>query len=142
MISSSGSHSIRALIELARLEEGAYLGAAAVARTIDAPENYLGKLMQTLTRAGLLESKKGMGGGFRLARDSSEITVHDVVDPVEPLDRWSKCFLGLPECSREVACPVHNDWGRLRDEYIDLLRRTTIAQLLGGERTLPAKGIE
>ena len=129
MTSRTGSLAVRAVIHLARLPAGEYAGAAGLAEEIDAPQNYLGKLLQTLSRTGLLASRKGAGGGFRLARDPGEITLRDILEPVEHLDRWEGCFLGQPTCSPENACAVHARWAALRDEYLGLLRDTTIADL-------------
>ena len=130
VISKSGVHAIRALSALAKLRDGEWAGAATVAEGIDAPRNYLGKLLQALSKAGLVKSQKGLGGGFRLARPPGSISLHDVVEPVDQLDRWSDCFLGMSQCSGKNPCVVHNEWGRIRAEYLGLLRKTTIEDLL------------
>ena len=54
MISKTGLHAVRAILALARLRDGEFAGAASVAREIGAPQNYLGKLLQTLARCGLV----------------------------------------------------------------------------------------
>lgn len=130
MITKTGLHAVRAVAALARLPEGAYAGAARVAREIKAPQNYLGKLLQVLAREGLVVSQKGLGGGFRLARDADEITLYDVVDPFEHVSRWSGCLLGHRECSDEAACGLHQQWKQVRNAYLRLLTRTTIADVL------------
>jgi Rrf2 family protein len=112
------------------MPEGVYAGAGRIAREIKAPQNYLGKLLQVLAREGLLVSQKGLGGGFRLARDPNEITLYDVVEPFEHISRWSGCLLGHRECSDEAACGIHHQWKRVRHGYFRLLTRTTIADLL------------
>ena len=130
MITKTGLHAVRAVAALARLPEGAYAGAAKVAREIKAPQNYLGKLLQVLAQQGLVVSQKGLGGGFRLARDASEITLYDVVDPFEHVSRWSGCLLGHGECSDEAACGLHQQWKKVRNAYLRMLTRTTISDLL------------
>jgi Rrf2 family protein len=129
LISKTGLHSIRALTLLAELPAGRCAGAASVARRIGAPGNYLGKLLQALTREGLVESQKGMGGGFRLARGAAEITLLDVVRTTDPVERLPQCFLGRPSCSEDDPCAVHQRWASLRDAYLDLLAKTTLADL-------------
>jgi Rrf2 family iron-sulfur cluster assembly transcriptional regulator len=130
VLSKTGLHAVRALVALARLPEGAYGGAAHIARQIGAPRNYLGKLLQALAEEGLVESQKGLGGGFRLARDAKDISLLDVIEPIEHVSRWSGCILGWPECSEVNPCAVHDRWKAVRDAYLRLLRRTTIAELL------------
>ncbi|HLN28853.1 MAG TPA: Rrf2 family transcriptional regulator [Gemmataceae bacterium] len=137
MITKTGIHAVRAMVVLAGLPPGALAGAAKVAREIGAPQNYLGKLLQTLARAGLVESQKGLGGGFRLARDPHEISLLDVVEPIEHINRWSGCILGRPECSDAAPCPLHNEWKKVRDAYMRMLRKTTLAELVRkGEASL------
>jgi Rrf2 family protein len=130
MITKTGLHAVRAMVALARLPEGVYAGAGKVAREIRAPQNYLAKLLQALAREGLVVSQKGLGGGFRLARDPDEITLYDVVEPIEHISRWSGCILGRSDCSDEAPCAIHHRWKKVRNAYLGLLNRTTIADLL------------
>lgn len=126
MISKTGMHALRAMTYLALLPPGEFAGAKFLAAKIEAPRNYLGKLLQTLAGSGLLESRKGLGGGFRLARDPASISLLAVLDSVDSISNWEGCFLGLPICSDTAPCAVHNRWAALRDEYLDLLSNTSI----------------
>jgi Rrf2 family protein len=90
----------------------------------------LGKLLRTLAGAGLVESQKGLGGGFRLARNPKEISMLDVVEPIEHISRWAGCILGWPECSEVDPCPIHIRWEAVRNSYLQMLKRTTIAELI------------
>ena len=107
MLSKTGIHAVRALLTLARLPEGSFMGAAAIAKEIDAPQNYLGKLLQLMSREGLVFSQRGLGGGFCLARHPKDIALIDVVGPIEHLGRWSTCILGQKTCSdlTHLVCP-------------------------------------
>jgi Rrf2 family protein len=137
MITRTGLQAVRAVAALARLPEGAYAGAASVAREIGAPPNYLSKLLQGLAREGLVRSQKGLGGGFRLARDPRQITLLDVVEPIERVSRWSGCVLGHRDCSDETPCAIHDRWKQVRTAYLRMLSRTTVADLLAnGEPAL------
>jgi Rrf2 family protein len=130
MLSKTGLHAVRAMVALARLDEGTYAGAARIAEVIAAPQNYLGKLLKALADEGLVESQKGLGGGFRLARDPKEISLLDVVEPIEHFSRWSGCILGRPECSERDPCAIHDRWKAVRDAYLRMLKRTTLAELV------------
>lgn len=129
MISKTAAHTITALAALARLPEGEYAGAFDIAMQIGAPPNYLGKLLKTLADSGLLESQKGKGGGFRLARDPADISLFQVIEPIDPVSRWLRCFLGGSQCSDEYACPVHHRWSVVRDAYLQFLEEISIADL-------------
>ena len=131
MISKSGLHAVLALTSLAELAEGRYAGAAAIATEIGAPQNYLGKLLQSLAREGLVESQKGMHGGFRLARDPRRIALLDVIGPIDNVSRWAGCFLSRGTCSEEHPCAVHQRWQEVRHAYLTFLEQTTLADLAG-----------
>jgi len=140
MLSKTGIHAIRAMISLAELPDGVYAGAGSIADLIHAPRNYLGKLLQSFSRLGLVESQKGLGGGFRLAMDPRKITLLDIVDPIEHIGRLSGCFLGGSSCSETKPCAMHQRWGKVRDQYIQLLKETTIADLIQDGKSIPAAG--
>lgn len=136
MLSKTALSAMKALVSLAALPEGKYEGAASVARKIGAPQNYLSKQLKALTRTGLVESQKGLGGGFRLGRDSTLITLIEVIDPIDNVSRWERCFLG-GSCSCATPCAVHNQWSAVRQSYLDFLAETTIADLVekeGGQK--------
>jgi Rrf2 family protein len=129
MISQTAKHALAALTALAELPEGRYAGAAEIAGDIDAPRNYLGKLLKTLADDGLVVSQKGKGGGFRLARSPASISLIEAVEPIDRVSRWSDCFLGRGRCSEDSPCAVHDRWAAVRDVYLDFLRETSIADL-------------
>jgi Rrf2 family protein len=129
MISKTGIHAILALAFLCRLEPGVYAGATQIATAVGAPPNYLGKLLKQLAETGLLESQKGYGGGFRLSKPASKITVYDVLEPIERVSKWNGCFLGRARCSDKSPCSVHTRWSKIREDYLSFLKETTIAEV-------------
>jgi len=136
MISKTGIHAALALSLMSKLPNGEYAGASNIAREIGAPQNYLGKLLKLLAQEGLLESQKGFGGGFRLARPAGKITLYDVVEPVDHVSRWGGCFLGGGKCDDAAPCAVHHRWKSVRETYLDFLRETTIADLASGKAVI------
>ena len=136
MISRTGIHATLALAFLAKLDSGEYAGAAQIAKEVGAPRNYLGKLLKQLAEEGLLESQKGFGGGFRLARPASGITLYDIVEPLDRVSRWNGCFLGRNTCSGKSPCAVHSRWSKIRKEYLDFLKETSVAELAGKKVSL------
>ena len=131
MISKTAAHAVRAMVYLAELPEGAYAGAAQIAREIHAPENYLGKLLQGFSRTGLVVSQKGHGGGFRLAREPRRISLFDIVDPLDQVSRKSGCLLGRRRCSDQNGCAVHPRWKKVQETYLGFLQETTLADVAG-----------
>ena len=129
MLTKTSKQVINALVKLAKLEEGEWLRVGAIAQQIKVPQNYLGKMLQSFVVAGLVVSQKGLGGGFRLAKDPKEISLFDVVEPIENVDVWSGCALGLKKCSDKNPCAVHFKWKTVKEQYLSFLKNTTIASL-------------
>jgi Rrf2 family transcriptional regulator, iron-sulfur cluster assembly transcription factor len=128
MLSRSGIHAIRATVALAQTPDE-YCGVAALAESTGAPRNYLGKLLHQLSRHGLVESRKGLGGGFRLSRKADQICLFDVLSSIEDVSRWTECALSSHACSEENPCMVHTRWARAREAFLSFLRETNIAEL-------------
>lgn len=130
MLSKTSTQIINALIELAKLPEGQCEGARSIAKRINAPQNYLGKILQSLCSRKIVCSQRGMGGGFRLGRDPQKITLYEVVEPIDNVSLWSECALGLKKCSDTSPCAVHHRWKVVRNTYYEFLKTTSIADLV------------
>lgn len=129
MISQTAEYALRAVICLADSETR--LLKPAVAEATQVPPEYLSKVLQGLVKAGILESWRGPKGGFALARPASEMTVLEVVNAVDPIERILECPLGLADHD-EALCPLHQ---RLDDAVAALqstLGGATIEVLLCG----------
>jgi Rrf2 family protein len=126
MLSKTALHAVRAVAALAELPEGTYCGASTVAQQINAPQNYLGKLLQNLIQQSIVQSQRGQGGGFALATASTEISIYDIVESIDRVSRWEGCALGLDRCSSDKPCAIHDKWSAIRDSYLQMLRETTI----------------
>jgi Rrf2 family protein len=133
MISDTGRHAIKALTILAQQEDGTPLGAKQIASQINAPRNYLGKLLQNLAAEGLLESTKGHGGGFSLSKPPHKISLFEVLDPIEKMSKQPDCFLGWKKCADSRPCAFHHQWKPLREARIKMLKTTTLADIVQGE---------
>ncbi len=132
MLSRTAQYAVRAALLMAA-EPDTYHGAAEIAERISAPPNYMGKMLKTLADSGVLESVRGSGGGFRLARPASQISIYDIVEPIDRVSRWTSCFLGLEACDPDHPCPIHPLWWPIRDQYFEMLKSRTVADLpVGG----------
>ena len=105
MISQTTEYALRAVVWLAANPEKA-LTAQQIAEATRVPAGYLAKVLQGLSRAGMLHSQRGLGGGFTLARSPASLTMWDVVQAVDPLRRIKECPLGF-EAHADELCPLH-----------------------------------
>jgi Rrf2 family iron-sulfur cluster assembly transcriptional regulator len=121
-------YAIRALSCLALAPAGA-VRAEEIARAEDIPLPVLSKVLQDLVRKGLLESRRGPGGGFRLSRRPELILLRDVVAAIDGLDQFSLCVTGLPGCSDETPCPLHEMWKVMRTCLLDSFDTITLEMM-------------
>ncbi len=128
MISPTAEYALRAVVAIAQAGGDAIV-TPNIAVTTKVPAGYLAKVLQTLRKAGLVDSKRGLGGGFTLAKPADKVSVLDVVKAVEPIKRIEQCPLDI-ETHGTNLCPLHK---RL-DEAYELVEQTfasvTIAELL------------
>jgi Rrf2 family protein len=122
-------YAIRALVFLARFPDHGAAQGTEIAKAEGLPAPVLGKVLQELVRKGLLESRRGPGGGFRLARNPELITLRDVVAAIDGLDQFAECAVGLEGCSDNSPCPLHDTWKGIRTQLMNYLETTTLADM-------------
>ena len=128
MISPTAEYALRAVVAIAQ-RGGTAVVTPTVAAITKVPPGYLPKVLQTLRKAGLVESKRGLGGGFTLARPAADVTVLEVVNAVDPVKRINRCPVGI-DSHRANLCPLHKRLD-LAMEYVERsFAETTIAELL------------
>jgi len=125
---------LQAVLFLSIKKEKRIFTATEVSQELKVPKEYISKVMQILTESGIIGSKKGKNGGFYLAKSPSSIKLIDIVEAIDGLEIFNNCVLGFPGCSNEKPCPVHEKWGKLRDDAYKMLSNETLEQLK--EKTL------
>jgi len=100
-----------------------------VSEELKVPKEFVSKMMQSLTDSGIIGSKKGKNGGFYLARKPNQIKLIEIVEAIDGLGVFNNCVLGFPNCSSKDPCPVHNKWGKIRDEAYKMLSEETLEEL-------------
>jgi Rrf2 family protein len=129
MLNQSAEYGLRATVYLATLPSEEQTSASDISERTRVPMPYLQKVLRTLTRAGVLNARRGMGGGFSLAKGSDEITVLEILAALDSSpQRIESCPLGIQ--GHASLCPLHS----LIDEQIAGVERvfgqTTIQDIL------------
>ncbi|MBI5730013.1 MAG: Rrf2 family transcriptional regulator [Ignavibacteriales bacterium] len=119
---------IQAVLFLSIKESGIY-NAEQVSKELKVPKEFVSKVLQILTESGITRSKKGKNGGFYLGKEPRNIKLIDIVEAIDGLDVFKSCVLGFPGCSKETPCPVHDQWGKLREEAYKMLSEETLEHL-------------
>jgi Rrf2 family protein len=137
IFSKTCEYAIRAVFYIAhKSADGKRIGIKDVASGIDSPELYLAKILQDLSRKGLIKSIKGPHGGFYLEADSLARPLSDIVEAIDGPGLFTGCALGLKQCSEIQPCPLHDEFKSIRGQIKRLLNETTIGEfnqeLIGG----------
>ncbi|MCC6343017.1 MAG: Rrf2 family transcriptional regulator [Bryobacterales bacterium] len=127
MFSQTVEYALRAMVVLAR-HGGAPQTAQAIAGKSQVPVDYLFKVLQVLGRAGLVGAQRGKHGGFSLTRPATEVTVLEIINAVDPIQRIRSCPLDI-KSHGSTLCPLH----RKLDAALQLVEHafasTTLADL-------------
>lgn len=119
-------YGLQAILYMAAQGNDCICPAEEISRKLNIPKEFISKILQSMTDSGIIESKKGKSGGFKLAKHPSNIKLIDIVAAIDGLESFNSCVLGFPHCSPEKPCPVHEQWGELRVKAYDMLSSETI----------------
>lgn len=129
MFSKACEYAIRALMFIAQKSEGgSKVGIKEIAKGIDSPEHFIAKILQDLSRKGLVQSQKGPSGGFYLDQSSLNASLADVVRTVDGDAIFSGCALGLKQCSEVKPCPLHHEFKRIREDILNMLQSAKLGE--------------
>lgn len=127
MLSQTVEYALRAMTYLGS-KNGAAVNSQCIALQTKVPPGYLSKVMRDLVVARLVSSSRGPGGGFVLAKSPSAITILDIVNAVEPIERIRECPQGNP--LHTSLCALHGRIDRAIENIENSLRATTLGELL------------
>ncbi|MFW5947324.1 MAG: RrF2 family transcriptional regulator [Gemmatimonadota bacterium] len=131
-MSRTAEHAVRAILHLA-VHGPEPVKAATIARELGAPANYMSKTLHALAGAGVVDSRRGPTGGFRLAVDPETLTLARIIEVVDDPAPKDQCLISSQRCSDRTPCRLHARWKTVSNQVWDPLRHTTIADLLDGE---------
>jgi len=135
MLSNTSKYAIRAMIYIARYSsKSKRLGIKVIAKELQIPSFFLGKILQVLARKKLLDSMKGPTGGFTLGKPAEKITLLQIIESVDNTDFLNQCIIGSTRCSmRHKPCALHEKYAPIRDTFREMLAKETLADILTGE---------
>ncbi|MFA7269460.1 MAG: Rrf2 family transcriptional regulator [Sterolibacterium sp.] len=129
ILSRTSQYAIQALIYIATQPRGVPILNRTVAEYLNVPPAYLAKIMQTLSRGGLLYSFRGRQGGFCLRESCEKTDLMQILTLIEGPDLTENCVMGLKICSDKTACPMHAKWHPIKIKIVDLLHKQTLEKL-------------
>ncbi|MCA0314273.1 MAG: Rrf2 family transcriptional regulator [Candidatus Melainabacteria bacterium] len=123
-------YALRAVVFLAiNKAEGTAYTSQDISETTKVPGAYLAKVLQALSRAGIVTSQRGLGGGFALAIDTNELNILQVINAVDPIKRIKTCPLKLDTHGVNL-CPLHKELDMVMENAEAVLAKATLASLI------------
>lgn len=132
MYSLTAEYALRAMACLA-IRPTTLVPTTVLAEQTKVPSNYLAKVLQLLASADLIEGRRGVGGGYRLARGANQIRLLDVINAVDPVERIKSCPLGLTNHG-SYLCPLHRKADQAAASFIEIYQGVTLHDLLQDPR--------
>jgi Rrf2 family iron-sulfur cluster assembly transcriptional regulator len=135
-LSTKGRFAVTAMLDLALHSAEGPVTLSGISGRQKISLSYLEQLFGKLRRGELVESVRGPGGGYHLARDASKVTVADIVSAVEETLDSTQCG-GRENCHDNHRCMTHELWEELNTTVYGFLSGVTLAQLVEKQRTKP-----
>ncbi|MEC5164657.1 Rrf2 family iron-sulfur cluster assembly transcriptional regulator [Flavobacterium sp. PL11] len=134
MFSKTCEYGIRATIFIASQSyQNTRVGLKDIAKKIDSPEAFTAKILQILSKSSIINSIKGVGGGFEISKLAmKQITLAQIVTALDGDRVFTGCGLGLNSCSEDHPCPVHDKFKLIRNELVHMLENTNLEELALG----------
>ena len=131
MFSKACEYGIRSAIYIAsQTANGERVSLKEIAEKIDSPEAFTAKILQQLSRSGIIDSVKGPSGGFAIRRrEVKEVRLIEIVMAIDGNKIFEGCGLGLTACSETEPCPVHFEFKAIRDALKKMLEESKIHEL-------------
>jgi Rrf2 family iron-sulfur cluster assembly transcriptional regulator len=127
MFSKSTEYAIRAAIYIAaEVNKDKKVGLSEICDHITAPRPFTAKILQILTRNNVISSKKGVNGGFYLNKAQHSAKLIEIVQAVDGNTLFTRCGLGLKECSETEPCPLHERFAAIRAQLKEMMEEATI----------------
>ena len=135
-----GSYAIRAVLALARADDGEVVPARQVAKDMNIPVRFLPQVLGDLSRAGIVEARLGRAGGYRLSKAASEISFLDIIEASEGDARRQTCVLSGNTCDGTDPCDVHDLFYEAQEAILDRLDSVSVADVVDGRSAVPDLG--
>lgn len=139
--SKTCEYAMRAVFYIAcHSADGYRPGIKEIAENINSPEHFLAKILQKLSKNGIVSSIKGPNGGFFIEGDGLSRPLAEIITCLEGNEIFTGCGMGLSYCSSTNPCPLHEEFKKVRNQLTQMLYKTSIGEfneeLLSGALTL------
>ncbi len=128
-LTRAADYAIRVMIHLATLSTNQRVFLPSLAEATGAPSSFLSKVLQALSRAGMVSSRRGQMGGFEILDCGRHASIREVAEAIDGPIHLNDCLVDGKSCSRKAWCPAHSIWARAQSAMLEVLDSAIIADL-------------
>ena len=129
-LTRAADYAVRVMIHLASQPAGAVVSKTLLAKATEAPESFLSKILQSLARAGLIQARRGVVGGFSLLDRGGQALLLEVIESIDGPIALNICLASGASCHRDAECAAHQVWLRAQSAMLSVLREAKIAEMI------------
>jgi Rrf2 family protein len=126
-VTREADYAVRCILLLSK-EPDRIISANEISKSMSIPRSFVAKILQRLSRKGIVKSTQGVSGGFRLAKKPARINLLEVIEAIQGPSAMSVCAIDKRICSLSRTCAVHPIWVELRKDVEKRLKRENFAR--------------
>jgi Rrf2 family protein len=136
-LTRAADYAVRVMIYLAAQSTEERVSLPALAAATDAPDSFLSKVLQALSRAGLISSRRGQSGGFQISPQGRAASMRVVIEAIDGPICLNVCLVSGKSCHRKAQCPAHPVWEQAQMAMLEVLSKAMIAEMVS--QTQPSR---
>lgn len=140
LIGNKLEYALKILIELVLVQEQGLIPSRNIAEKCGIPANFMPQITSTLTKKGWVISSRGPGGGLKLAVEPGDVTVLEVMKVLDNKLTVKECLFSERNCTQNAVCPLFPLWKNIEQGILEVVKNTTIADLVKDKLILESRG--
>jgi Rrf2 family protein len=128
-VTREADYAVRCVLFLSK-EVDRTVTAGEISKSVSIPRSFLAKILQRLSKKGLVKSTQGIAGGFQLTKHPGDVNLLDVIEAIQGPVATNLCAVDNRLCGRSSTCVVHPIWVKLRQDTEERLKEETFAKLI------------
>jgi Rrf2 family protein len=131
-LTRAADYAVRVMIHLAKTPRGVRVSLPVLAGATGAPDSFLSKVLQSLTRVRLVTSHRGPSGGFQVSAQGRQASMREVIEAIDGPMNLNVCLGSNQECPRRLWCPAHPVWVKAQEALLEVLNGARITDVSNG----------
>jgi len=128
-LTRAADYGVRVMIHLAGAPTDERISLPELAAAADAPESFLSKVLQALSHAGLISSRRGQSGGFQISPRGRDASMLEVIEAIDGPICLNVCLVSGKSCHRKAHCAAHPVWAQAQTAMMEVLSTALVADL-------------